>query len=146
MEKEIKRPRADRREIVALNAKFDSLLDPVLYEKALHGDTEEVANMLERANGQWQKFTYNHNKNKKNKLHADPGALLREVKTQMDNGRKAAEVKKTQEEKAAYDRWIAKTTLRLPRLMWRWKLIEKIKPGYINYQYEKLQGKSPRRA
>jgi hypothetical protein len=140
MEKEIKRPRADKREILRVNLKFAGLFDPCMHQMALYGDTDKVAEFIGDKDRQWKQFCYNHNKNRKNRLTIDPDALLKELDTQMENSKKAAEVLAKEEAKAAYDRWVAKETMRHPRRMWWWNQIAKVRKNYVEEKYAKLKG------
>lgn len=146
MEKEIKRPRADRREILRLNEKFDKLMEKYTDARALYGDTEKTADILEYADRAWKKFAHNHNKNRKNRLRADPGALMKEVENRIKQDAISDKAAKEREERAKYDRWVAKVTMRYPRLMWRWNIIAKFKKSYVKEKYEKCNGKSPKGA
>lgn len=144
MDKEIKYNRKDRREILKLNKKFDSLLDRYTHEKALKGQTDGVDALVTDLNDEWKSFVINHNNNKKNHIQADMGSFIKQVDEITANDVKLAEAKRAADEKARYDRWVAKCTLKYPNLMRRWNLIGKIKKDYVKKKYEQLEGKSPR--
>lgn len=147
MEKEIsqKQPRADRREMLRLNEQFDKMLDACIHEIAIHGDTESVSTFITSMKYQWRDFATKHNNYKKNRLHADPAALHKQLEQYQKNLAKQNEAAKVRKNKAAYDRWIAKVTMRYPRLMWRWQLINRVKKtDYVKEKYEEFQGKSPK--
>lgn len=144
MDKEIKYNRSDKREILKLNAKFDELAGAFLQKRAIHGYTPIVEDYISLCDRAWRVYAHKHNKNPKNKIKAAPAALRNHLHEIDNNEKKLQETRAKIKEKADFDRWVTKVTMRYPRLMWRWNLIGKLKKDYVKSKYKEFQGESPK--
>lgn len=137
--------RAQRRELEKINERFGTIMDQYLHYRALYGNTLLVKDYRIACDSKWRDFCAKHNASGKRRMKADEEAFHNALNSKFQIEKAAAIGRKKQQEDQAYARWLRKVTLIFPKLMWKWKLINKFtRKDYVKAKYEKYEGQSPR--
>jgi len=136
--------RAQRRDLDSINAKFEELMNGYLHMRAVLGNTDTVKNYRNACEKKWRNFCAKHNSNRRHQMKAELEAFSKQLKGKIDlEQQMAASIHKQSRDKI-YNKWVRIMALTRPRLLWKWKQINRIKKiDYVKAKYNQYEGKAP---